>query len=90
MGLTAPRNVAYLSALERLLLAAYTHFLWQAYISRVAAVFVSIETVLYVQQARFYFASEYCGVCLGALGAGEPAGIVSPICDGSVLLLRVT
>ncbi len=38
MGLTAPRNVAYPSALERLLLAAYKYFPEQGYIYRVAAV----------------------------------------------------
>ena len=87
MGLTAPRNVAYPSAAAR---RPSSFFMAGLHLQGSCRFFFSIETVLYVQQARFYFASEYCGVCLGALGAGEPAGIVSPICDGSVLLLRVT
>ncbi len=90
MSLTAPRNVAYPSALERLLHVGH-HFLGgQGYSSRVAASVFPIESVLYVQQARFHFASEYCDVCLGAVVVGEPASIASPIRDWSVFLLRVT
>ena len=55
MGLTAPRNVAYFSALERCLLASYPKFLRQSCICSVAVVLPGIESAWAVQ----------CGKCSG-------------------------